>query len=93
MGVVGVALATVIAQLTSAVLTFMTLIRSDSVVKVNVRELRIDRAALREIFLLGLPAAIQMSKRPPRPLLKSPPSLPWKRQWKPLRQSPRQLPK
>ena len=61
MGVVGVALATVLSQATSAVLVFTTLIKSDSVVKVDPRELRIDGATLKEILLLGLPAAIQMS--------------------------------
>jgi putative MATE family efflux protein len=61
MGVIGVALATVISQAVSAVFVFITLIKSDSVVKVDPRALKIDGRALREILLLGLPAAIQMS--------------------------------
>ena len=61
LGVAGVALATVLSQLTSAILTFITLIRTDIVVKVRPRELKIDKAQLGKILLLGLPSAIQMS--------------------------------
>ena len=61
MGVAGVALATVLSQITSASLTFITLIRTDIVVKVSPRSLGIDKEQLGKIFALGLPAAIQMS--------------------------------
>ena len=61
MGVAGVALATVISQLTSATLTFITLMRTDIVIKVELRALGINKEQLKKILLLGLPAAIQMS--------------------------------
>ena len=51
MGVAGVALATVISQLTSATLTFITLIRTDIVIKVDPRALGIDKVQLKKILL------------------------------------------
>ncbi len=60
MGVEGVALATIISQGTSAVLVLITLMRSDSCVRLSLRRLRIDWEMLRKIFRVGIPAALQM---------------------------------
>lgn len=61
MDVDGVALATVIAQCLSAVLTVITLLHNDTWVKLIPKQLRIDKKILRQIFSIGLPAAIQMA--------------------------------
>ena len=60
MGVEGVALATVIAQGTSAVLVIITLMRSDACIKLDLRRLRIHWDMLGKIIKVGIPAAIQM---------------------------------
>lgn len=60
MGVEGVALATVIAQGVSAVLIVITLIRSDSCVKLRVKELGIAKDLLLKIVKIGVPTAIQL---------------------------------
>lgn len=61
MGVAGVAYATVIAQLLSAVLTVVTLLRTPTCVRVSLRELAIDREILGSIIRIGTPAALQMA--------------------------------
>ncbi len=61
MGVAGVALATVIAQCTSAVLVLITLIRTDTCIHFSPKKLRIHREMLKKIFRVGIPAAIQMA--------------------------------
>lgn len=61
MGVAGVAIATVIAQSISAVLVMITLLHSDSCVKVYLREIRISLEQLRLIMKVGIPASIQMA--------------------------------
>ena len=61
MGVAGVALATVISQCVSALLTLIVLLRSDNCVKLTLRKLRIDREILKKIFKVGIPAALQMA--------------------------------
>ncbi len=61
MGVAGVAYATIIAQGVSAVLVMITLIRSDSCVKVSFRELGISGEQIRLIMKVGIPAALQMA--------------------------------
>ncbi len=61
MGVEGVALATVIAQCTSATLVMITLMRSNSCVKLVIRDLRISLKMLSKIVKVGIPAAIQMA--------------------------------
>ena len=60
MGVAGVALATVIAQLTSATLTLITLMRTSTCVKISLKKLKIDVPILKNIFAIGFPAALQM---------------------------------
>lgn len=61
MGVRGVALATVIAQGISALLTLITLVRSDSCIKLSFKKLGVDLRLLRDIFSVGIPAALQMA--------------------------------
>ncbi len=61
MGVAGVAWATVIAQCVSAVLVLITLLRSDSCIRLIPRELRISWDMLKKIFKIGIPAALQMA--------------------------------
>ena len=60
MGVAGVAYATVIAQCTSAVLTVITLLRTESCVRVTLKAMHVDPAMLKMIVRIGIPAAIQM---------------------------------
>ena len=61
MGVAGVALATVIAQAVSAVLTVITLLRSDSVIRLDPKRIAFDGGILGQILKIGLPAAVQMA--------------------------------
>ncbi len=61
MGVAGVAWATVIAQIVSAILVLITLMASESVVQVKPRWLRVNWPILQKIFRLGLPAGIQLA--------------------------------
>ena len=61
MGVSGVALATVLAQCTSAILVMLTLIRSQEYIHLSVRKLRIHWDVLKKIFKVGIPAALQMA--------------------------------
>lgn len=61
MGVAGVALATVIAQCTSAVLVILTLLRTNTCVKLRFSRLRIHWNSLKKIFSVGIPAAVQMA--------------------------------
>jgi len=61
MGVAGVALATIIAQGTSAVLVIFTLLRTDSCIRLIPRQLRLHWDMLRKIFNVGIPAALQMA--------------------------------
>ena len=60
-GVFGVALATVIAQVVSAVLITVTLLRAEGWVHVDRKKIRFDRVCLSEILRLGTPAALQMA--------------------------------
>ena len=61
MGVAGVALATVASQGISAALVIRCLCRSTSVIRLNLRKLRIDRTQLVRILKVGLPAGVQGS--------------------------------
>ena len=60
-GVKGVALATILAQGTSAILVIITLAKSDSCIQLSHRHLRLDLNILKKIFRIGIPAAIQMA--------------------------------
>ncbi|MFA6948967.1 MAG: MATE family efflux transporter, partial [Eubacteriales bacterium] len=61
MGVAGTAAATVIAQSISVILAFIKLSRADPVVRLSVRELKIDGCILLEMLKLGLPSGLQNS--------------------------------
>ena len=61
MGVKGVALATILSQGVSAVLVIITLMRTDTCIKLRLRDLKINFAMLGKIFRVGIPAAIQMA--------------------------------
>lgn len=61
MGVAGVAYATIIAQGLSALLTVITLLRTESCVKITLHEMRIDKPILGQIVRLGIPAALQLA--------------------------------
>jgi len=61
MGVEGVALATVIAQCTSAVLVMITLMRTDTCIHLSWKKLKIHWDMMKKIIRVGIPAAIQMA--------------------------------
>ena len=60
MGVEGVAFATAAAMFSSAVMVLVTLFRTKTCVRLDLRMLRMDPATLKQIFRIGLPAALQM---------------------------------
>lgn len=59
MGVAGVALATVISQGVSAVLTLYTLIHEDNAIRLIFKDIRINKEIAIEIMKIGIPAGIQ----------------------------------
>ena len=61
MGVEGVAYATILSQLVSAVLVLTVLKRSQSCVQLHFRRLRLHGSILKKIVRVGIPAALQMS--------------------------------
>ncbi len=61
MGVAGVAAATILSQTISAALVLLCLMRTDSVYKVYLSSLRIDREMLIRMIKIGLPAGLQGS--------------------------------
>jgi len=61
MGVEGVALATVLSQCISAVLVIITLLRTDSCVKLSIRKIRLHFEILKKVLFVGIPAALQMA--------------------------------
>ncbi len=61
MGVMGVAVATIISQLISVLLVFGNMLRTNDIYRVRISELHINRVLLREVISLGIPAAIQSS--------------------------------
>lgn len=61
MSVAGVALATIISQLVSALLVMHSLMISEGPTRLNLRRLHFNREMLREIIRIGLPAGIQSS--------------------------------
>lgn len=61
MGVMGVALATIIAQGVSAVLVMITLVHSDTCIKIYLREIKISIEQLKLILRVGIPAALQLA--------------------------------
>ena len=61
MSVAGVALATVISQIISAVLVVLCLMRENNALKLNLKKLRIDKRNFIMILQIGLPAGLQGS--------------------------------
>ena len=61
MGVKGVALATILAQATSAVLILITLLRTQECIHLDLSALGIHWDILKKIFRVGIPAALQMA--------------------------------
>lgn len=59
MGIMGVALATIIAQFISAFLTLRLLTKTDDIYKLTWHDLKVDIPILKKIMLVGLPAGIQ----------------------------------
>lgn len=59
LGVNGAAIATILCQAVSAVLVMFTLMRSDDVYRVHLREIRFSLPILRDIVRIGLPAGLQ----------------------------------
>ncbi|MBE5781924.1 MAG: MATE family efflux transporter [Clostridiales bacterium] len=61
MGVEGVAWATIISQGISATLTIITLLRTNSWIKVRIRKIRFHMEMLKKTIKVGIPAALQMA--------------------------------
>ena len=61
MSVAGVALATVASQAVSAALVLMCLLRSHGLIRLELKECRIDRKSVTEMIRVGLPAGLQGS--------------------------------
>ena len=61
MGVAGVAIATIIAQGLSALLTVISLCRNESCVKISFKGMRFHTPIFKEVLVIGLPAALQMT--------------------------------
>ena len=61
MGVAGVAYATIIAQAVSAVLTLITLVRTNACVRLTTHDFHMHWDVLKSIFYIGMPAALQMT--------------------------------
>lgn len=57
--IAGVAAATVIANVVSAIILFRALLKAEGVIKLNLNALIVDRAEFFEIVRIGLPAGIQ----------------------------------
>ena len=58
-GITGVAAATVIANIFSAIILFRELLKADGIIKLNLNAMHLDREELFEIVRIGLPAGIQ----------------------------------
>lgn len=61
MGIAGVGYATVASQGVSALLVIITLVRSDDVYRLNLKEIKPDLDKIKKIIVLGLPAGAQQS--------------------------------
>ena len=60
MGVSGVAYATIIAQAISAILVIITMMRTNTCIKLDLRALKIDKDILAKIVKIGLPTAVRL---------------------------------
>ena len=59
MGVAGVALGTIISEFVSALLVVITLCKSNGVLHLAFKELKMDKKILKDMIVIGLPAGIQ----------------------------------
>lgn len=59
MNVSGVAIATVIANIVSSILLFIKLLKTDKVIHIELKNLKIDKESFKKIIKIGLPAGIQ----------------------------------
>ena len=57
----GVALATVIAQWVSAILAIITLLKTESCIRLVLRDIKINKEMLKKIIYIGFPAGLQMA--------------------------------
>ena len=55
----GASLATTISQVISAVVSTVMMVRTDTCVKLRIKKIRFVKAELGDIFLYGLPSALQ----------------------------------
>lgn len=60
-GVSGVAIATVVSQYISAIMIVVYLLRSDSVIKIRIRDLKLHKQEVFDIIKIGVPAGLQNS--------------------------------
>lgn len=58
-GIAGVAAATVIANIVSAVILFYELVKAEGVIKLDFNAMHVDKGELLEIIRIGLPAGVQ----------------------------------
>ena len=63
-GVAGAALATIISQFISALLCFIQITRTTDIYRLQIKDVRIDRAILLQIFHLGLPPESRIPSSP-----------------------------
>ena len=61
MGVAGVAIATVVSNIVSSAIVLYYIMKTDEVIKLSLRDLKIYRKELSKILKIGVPAAIQTS--------------------------------
>lgn len=61
MGVEGVALATILAQAVSAILVFISLVRTKTCIKFRPARLKLDFDIFKKILFVGIPAGLQMA--------------------------------
>lgn len=59
LGIAGVALATIIAQFVSAILTMLLLLRTKDIYRFTWKDMQVDLDILMRVFAVGMPAAIQ----------------------------------
>ena len=59
MGVAGVAIATVVSQVVAAIMVVTSLMRSDDVIRLELKKLKIKGSVLLSVLRIGLPAGIQ----------------------------------
>lgn len=61
MGAAGVAIATILSQFVSAGLVIIALLRTNTCVKLKIKEIRFHGAVLKKIIKVGIPSALQMA--------------------------------